>query len=90
VALDAATSGSVISRLEAKGWIARTADSRDRRRKLLQATPQGLALLERIANAVNQAQQVIVAPLDADDQARFMDLLTRLVSGHDASPDTER
>jgi hypothetical protein len=35
VAFDAATSGSVIGRLEKRGWIRREPDTRDRRRKLL-------------------------------------------------------
>ena len=37
VAFDAATSGSVIGRLEKRGWIRREPDTRDRRRKLLAA-----------------------------------------------------
>ncbi|MFN7196992.1 MAG: MarR family winged helix-turn-helix transcriptional regulator, partial [Hylemonella sp.] len=40
VAFDAATSGSVIGRLEAKGLLRRAADPDDRRRKLLWATPE--------------------------------------------------
>jgi DNA-binding MarR family transcriptional regulator len=41
VAFDAATSGSVIGRLEAKGWVRREASPQDRRRKLLWLTPKG-------------------------------------------------
>jgi len=41
VAFDAATSGSVIGRLEAKGWVRREADPSDKRRKLLWVTPDG-------------------------------------------------
>src|SRR5665213_1142770 len=41
VAFDAATSGSVIGRLEAKGWIRREPDADDKRRKLLWVTPEG-------------------------------------------------
>ena len=43
VAFDAATSGSVIGRLEARGWVRRVPDMRDRRRKLLWVTPAGEA-----------------------------------------------
>ncbi|HOS86537.1 MAG TPA: MarR family transcriptional regulator, partial [Burkholderiaceae bacterium] len=38
VAFDAATSGSVIGRLEARGWIRREVDPKDKRRKLLWVT----------------------------------------------------
>ncbi len=41
VAFDAATSGSVIGRLEARGWVRREPDTQDRRRKLLWITPEG-------------------------------------------------
>ena len=40
VAFDAATSGSVIGRLEARGWVRREPDTQDRRRKLLWITPK--------------------------------------------------
>src|SRR6187549_3030018 len=38
VAFDAATFGSVIGRLEARGWVRREADAADKRRKLLWVT----------------------------------------------------
>src|SRR3954463_7333079 len=41
VAFDAATFGSVIGRLETKGWVKRKPDSGDRRRKLLWITAEG-------------------------------------------------
>src|SRR3712207_9180186 len=41
VAFDAAPFGSVIGRLEAKGWVRRKPDAADRRRKLLWVTPAG-------------------------------------------------
>ncbi|MES2943517.1 MAG: MarR family transcriptional regulator [Pseudomonadota bacterium] len=41
VAFDPATFGSVIGRLEAKGWVRREADPRDKRRKLLWISAEG-------------------------------------------------
>ncbi len=43
VAFDAATFGSVIGRLEARGWVWREPDPADRRRKRLWVTPAGRA-----------------------------------------------
>mgnify|MGYP000264051145 CR=1 FL=1 len=83
VAFDAATSGSVIGRLEAKGWVRREADAQDRRRKLLFVTPEGAAALQNMTAAVQEAQQKILAPLAPQDQALFMHLLTQLVAGHE-------
>ena len=85
VAFDAATSGSVIGRLEAKGWVRREADPMDRRRKLLYITPDGAHAVEAISQAVARAQQNILAPLAVQDQKTFMRLLGRLVAGHEQS-----
>jgi DNA-binding MarR family transcriptional regulator len=83
VAFDPATSGSVIGRLEVKGWLRREADARDRRRKLLFVTPEGTQAVAQMSTAVARVQKNILAPLPASDQTRFLDLLARLVAGHE-------
>jgi len=85
VAFDAATSGSVIGRLEAKGWVRREADPQDRRRKLLFVTPEGQAALQGMNDAVAQAQSSMLAPLSSEEQKTFMRLLAQLVAGHESS-----
>ena len=85
VAFDAATSGSVIGRLEARGWVRREVDQRDKRRKLLWVTPEGQALIERMLGRVRQVQARIVAPLDSQEQAQLCALLAKLVQGHEDS-----
>ena len=84
VAFDPATSGSVIGRLEAKGWVERQADPTDRRRKLLVVTPQGIQAMASIQADVAQVQEHILSPLDAHEQQQFVHLLSRLVQGHQA------
>lgn len=86
VAFDAATSGSVISRLESKGWVRREADPADRRRKLLWVTPEGEQVALRMKRAVARAQSRIVAPLDAAERTQLVQLLGKLVAGHEATP----
>jgi DNA-binding MarR family transcriptional regulator len=83
VAFDAATSGSVIGRLEAKGWVKREADPRDRRRKLLWTTPEGEEVALQMKRAVSRAQQRIVSPLDAQERDQLAVLLAKLVAGHE-------
>ncbi len=85
VAFDPATSGSVIGRLESKGWIERRADEVDRRRKLLLPTPQGLQALAGMTSEVASIQTEILSPLEPQEQVQFMHLLRRLVAGHEAS-----
>jgi DNA-binding MarR family transcriptional regulator len=83
VAFDPATSGSVIGRLEAKGWVKREADPRDRRRKLLWTTPEGEEVALQMKRAVSRAQQRIVSPLDAGERDQLALLLAKLVAGHE-------
>lgn len=83
VAFDPATSGSVIGRLEAKGWVVRQADPTDRRRKLLVVTPQGANAMVDIQAAVAKVQAQILSPLSLDEQQQFVVLLSRLIQGHE-------
>ena len=83
VAFDAATSGSVLGRLEAKGWVRREADASDKRRKLLWITPEGEQVALRMKRAVSRAQQRIVSPLNARERDQLTALLAKLVAGHD-------
>ena len=85
VAFDAATSGSVIGRLEAKGWIRREVDPQDKRRKLLWVTPEGEQAVAQMKPGVARVQRRLLAPLAAPEQAQFVDLLARLVAAHEAS-----
>jgi DNA-binding MarR family transcriptional regulator len=84
VAFDPATLGSVIGRLEAKGWVRRAADPADRRRKLLWITPEGAQIAVQMKRAVRRAQQRIVGPLDQNEQAQLGLLLGKLIAGHEA------
>ena len=83
VAFDPATFGSVIGRLEAKGWVQRQADPLDKRRKLLWTTPEGEQVALQMKRAVSRAQQRIVSPLAPDERAQLAALLGKLVAGHE-------
>jgi len=89
VAFDAATSGSVIGRLEAKGWVRREPDAHDRRRKLLWVTPEGEQTVQQMKRAVARAQTRILGPLQAAEREQLVDLLGRLVAGHEAAQATD-
>ena len=84
VAFDAATFGSVIGRLEAKGWVRREADTQDRRRKLLWVTTEGEAAARQMRRAVARAQTRILEPLAAAEREQLVALLDKLVAGYDA------
>ena len=82
VAFDAATSGSVIGRLEKRGWIRREADTRDRRRKLLWITPEGESAALQMRDAAQRVQERLTAPLTAQESADLMVLLSKVVYNH--------
>lgn len=84
VAFDAATFGSVIGRLETKGWVRREADAADRRRKLLWITPEGEVAAVAMKRAVTKAQGRILGGLDAEERKQLLGLLGKLVAGHEA------
>lgn len=83
VAFDAATSGSVIGRLETKGWVRREADPADKRRKLLWVTPEGEKVALRMKRAVNKVQSRLLGPLTAEERKQLGALLGKLIAGHE-------
>ena len=84
VAFDQATFGSVIARLEAKGWVQRQADPLDKRRKLLWLTDEGEKTALQMKRAVSKAQQRILGPLEAAERTQLHALLSKLVAGHES------
>jgi DNA-binding MarR family transcriptional regulator len=83
VAFDAATSGSVITRLEAKGWVRRKADPADKRRKLLWVTPAGEEVALHMKRAVSKVQSRLLRPLTKVEREQFGALLGKLIAGHE-------
>ncbi|MBC7435782.1 MAG: winged helix-turn-helix transcriptional regulator [Bdellovibrionales bacterium] len=83
VAFDAATSGSVISRLEAKGWVRREPAAQDRRRKLLWVTEDGRQAALQMKRAVRKVQTRILGTLDETESEQLIALLGKLVAGHE-------
>ena len=83
VAFDAATFGSVIGRLEARGWVRREADATDRRRKRLWVTAEGAAAARKMKRSVGKVQARILRPLSDAEQAQLVQLLDRLVAAHE-------
>lgn len=89
VAFDPATFGSVITRLEARGWVRRAPDAVDRRRKLLSVTKEGAEVALQMRRAVAKVQARILGPLEGAEREQLLGLLSRLVAWHQdaASPE---
>ena len=81
-AFDAATLGSVVGRLLAKGWAHRHPAERDRRRKLLWLTPQGEQAQGSIAARMPDVNARVLGGLDAAECQQLTALLAKLVAHH--------
>ena len=77
-AMDPATIQGVIQRLEARGLVDRRVDMHNRRRKVLQLTPSGQSLIEQLQGVTVEANDAILAPLNAGEREIFMHLLRRI------------
>ena len=85
VTFDPATLGSVIARLETKGWVRRQPNPGDKRCKLLWITAEGEKRLAQMTPAVMRAQHRMLDPLETDERLQLQVLLQKMVFGHEAA-----
>ncbi|MCR0980477.1 MarR family winged helix-turn-helix transcriptional regulator [Roseomonas populi] len=81
--LDRSTTGMVVRLLEERGLLVRSADRQDRRRRILNLTPRGAALLEEIEPAAERSVRALLAPLTEREAALLGRLLDKLLAHHD-------
>jgi DNA-binding MarR family transcriptional regulator len=84
IALDASTTGGVVDRLEARGWLERRMSPEDRRTRQLVLTAEGEQGLADTIPAMQRTQEQILAPLTTRQRADFMRLLQVLVTQNNA------
>lgn len=80
IALDASTTGGVVDRLEARGWLERKTSTEDRRARQLSLTLSGEQALRDAVPVMLRAQEQILAPLNEEQRHTFMALLQLLVT----------
>ena len=79
IAIDRSTVGDVVTRLERKKLIKRTAGAEDRRTKVLVITPAGRKLIGEIEPFVESTQTRILDPLTMSERTALMRMLKKLV-----------
>ncbi len=82
IAIDRSTLGSVLERLEKKGWVVRSSSPTDKRAKLLSLTPAGREVLKQVMPAVRRVQKRLVAPLAPTDREAIVRLLLQIAEAH--------
>jgi MarR family transcriptional regulator, transcriptional regulator for hemolysin len=72
------TLGRLLDRLEAKGWVRREEDARDRRAKRVYLTEQTEPLIKSMRAVAAEVRREAVAGLSAEQQQLFVDTLLTL------------
>ncbi len=83
VSMDKATASRLIDRLVKRGWLVLRADPRDRRRSVIELTPEGRRHVERLELAAAQLDQEMVRGLDEPERARLSAALKRVIANLD-------
>ncbi|GAB2903266.1 MarR family winged helix-turn-helix transcriptional regulator [Neomicrococcus lactis] len=78
LSLDPSQIVSLVDDLEANGLILREQDQRDRRQKVISATPDGIKLLKEARKRTQEAQAESLAPLSPEEQVVFREMMVRL------------
>ncbi len=72
----------IINRLIVAGWAEQTDSETDRRSKVIQITPKGLAALEAQMDNIRQASRAVTGNLSPDEQTILIRLLIKLEDFH--------
>jgi MarR family transcriptional regulator, lower aerobic nicotinate degradation pathway regulator len=77
-AMDVATIKGVVARLEERGLVGKLASHEDRRKLLIDLTPEGRTVLKRAVPRAIEISAMTLAPLNREEQGVFMRLLAKL------------
>ncbi len=78
VGMDVATTKGVIDRLRKKGLVSSAVDSADVRRRKIQLTADGEALVERLLGIGLSISTETLSPLTSDEQTQLLTLLKKI------------
>lgn len=81
---------ALLDSLEERGLVLRRRSEADRRRHVLSLTDEGRELLARLTAVVTEQERVLLAPLDPEEAASFVDTLARLAQAHGIDPEVHR
>lgn len=82
VALDRTTTTGALKRLEARGFIERSASPTDRRSQSCRPTQAGRTLLLQMEEAARQAHDATLQPLSAEEQETLIRLMKKITAAH--------
>ena len=74
------TSGAMTNRLESAGMVERIADNQDKRSSQVALTAQGKALIDKAVLTHTEIQELVLAPLSAEQRELFAQLLKQMLA----------
>jgi DNA-binding MarR family transcriptional regulator len=83
LSLDPSRLVALLDTLEERGLVARQRDPQDRRRHVVSITADGQSQLERLRSIAREVEDEFMAPFDAEERAKFHEMLMRLACEHD-------
>lgn len=81
-----ASVASLLRGLEERGYITRTASPTDSRVRMLSLTEAGSQIISGFDHDMRATQERFFSTLNAAEQEQLLDLLERLLAGHDITP----
>ena len=78
--VDRSTTTLVLDGLAAKGWVERAVHPSDRRKRVLQVTDRGAAVLKGARVHADSAEATLLAPLSPDETTGLVAAMVQLVS----------
>jgi len=88
--VSAGTMSSMVSRLEALGYIKRATDPIDRRTDMVDITPEGTAILSGVSGIWQQGDKIIADILGPEDSKQLFALTQKLSQGLGGGPPKAR
>ena len=76
--LDPTNVVAILNELEARGYATRRRDPRDRRRHLVEVSRKGIAVIEKVSEAMDGVEDELLAGLDGAERAQVERLLTSI------------
>lgn len=86
VSLDKNTTADIVRRLADQGWVDRSVDPGDRRRRLLQLRTPAKVAMRHITPAARLVQRDLLDPVPADERDSVIDMLSMIAFQHGAPP----
>ena len=80
IGIDASDVVDLVDRLERAGFVRRRRDDQDRRRNVLELTPDGLQAIERFERVAMAVDEVVLRGLDEEERATLRHLLQKVVT----------